>query len=35
LKLMTDQRGYQRFDITPTLWKTDVKILDQAAIERA
>ncbi|HQS96332.1 alkaline phosphatase D family protein [Novosphingobium sp. 17-62-19] len=33
LKLITDQRGYQLFDITPKLWRTDVKVVDQ--VERS
>jgi alkaline phosphatase D len=29
IDLYADQRGYQLFEITPKLWKTDVKVLDQ------
>jgi alkaline phosphatase D len=28
LDLYTDRRGYQLFDITPTRWTTDVKVMD-------
>lgn len=28
-KLYNNQRGYQLFDITPTTWTTDVKVMDQ------
>lgn len=27
--LMNQQRGYQTFDITPTEWRTDVKVMDK------
>lgn len=27
--LMNRQRGYQTFDITPSQWRTDVKVLDK------
>ena len=27
--LYTDRRGYQVFDVTPTQWTTDVKVIDQ------
>ncbi|MFT4054625.1 MAG: alkaline phosphatase D family protein [Novosphingobium sp.] len=29
LDLYTDRRGYQVFDVTPTRWTTDVKVMDQ------
>jgi alkaline phosphatase D len=29
IDLYADQRGYQLFDITPKLWRTDVKVLDR------
>ncbi|WP_176593901.1 alkaline phosphatase [Sphingobium sp. EM0848] len=29
IDLYTDQRGYQLFDITPKLWRTDVKVMDR------
>jgi alkaline phosphatase D len=29
IDLYTDQRGYQLFDITPKLWRTDLKVLDR------
>ncbi|MCT2398702.1 alkaline phosphatase D family protein [Novosphingobium mangrovi (ex Huang et al. 2023)] len=29
IRLMTDRRGYQLFDITPQSWRTDVKVMDQ------
>ncbi|MDD3800448.1 MAG: alkaline phosphatase D family protein [Novosphingobium sp.] len=31
IKLMTDRRGYQLFDITPALWKTDIKAMDRVS----
>jgi alkaline phosphatase D len=27
--LYTDQRGYQRFDVRPKIWTTDVKVMDR------
>jgi alkaline phosphatase D len=29
IDLYADQRGYQLFDVTPTLWRTDLKVLDR------
>ncbi|WP_211314348.1 alkaline phosphatase D family protein [Sphingomonas fennica] len=29
IDLYADQRGYQLFEITPKLWKTDIKVLDR------
>lgn len=31
IELMTDQRGYQLFDITPHSWRTDVKVMDRVS----
>ncbi|WP_336980745.1 alkaline phosphatase D family protein [Altererythrobacter fulvus] len=31
IKLMTDRRGYQLFEITPELWRTDVKVMDRVS----
>src|SRR3546814_21202731 len=27
--LYTDRRGYQLFEVTPKMWRTDVKVMDQ------
>lgn len=29
IKLLRQQRGYQTFDITPTEWRTDIKVMDK------
>ncbi len=31
IKLMTDQRGYQLFEISPEKWRTDVKVMDRVS----
>ena len=29
IRLLRQQRGYQTFDITPTEWRTDIKVMDK------